>query len=70
MCHKKIHTNIRDNKPDFLCSKHSKIHTLRKREKKEKNKITSVIFKYKKKIYICNRGILNLGNIIKKLLNE
>lgn len=31
MCHKKIKTNIGDNKPDYLCSTHSKIHIPKKR---------------------------------------
>ena len=78
MCHKKIRTNIGDNKPDFLCSKHSKLHIPQKREKKIKSSIKIIEKKREKrkqkkdikKNYICNSGNINLGKIIEKLLNN
>ena len=70
MCHTKIHTNIGDNKPDYLCSKHSKLHIPKKREKMIKNTKKRKDIKKTKKIYISNNGNINLGKIIEKLLNN
>ena len=86
MCHKRICTNIVDNKPDYLCTTHSKLHIPKKRIKKrnsesviisdcdtKKRKDIKKIKKRKikpKKVYICNGGLLDLGKIIGKILNE
>ena len=76
MCHRKIKTNIGDNKPDFLCSQHSKIHTPKKRVKKveiptsfeKKKKDIKKIKKRKvKKVYIYSGGILNFTDVINKI---
>ena len=78
MCHRKIKTNLNGEKPDYLCSIHSKKHIAKKREKINKNiikiaekkrKDTKKIKKRKiKKIYICNGGLLNFSDIINKIM--
>lgn len=39
MCQKKINTNIENNKKDYLCCKHSKLHVPKKRLNKKLDKI-------------------------------
>lgn len=70
MCQKKIKTNLIDNKPDYLCCKHSNKHIPKKR--KEKTIIThvcvtnSVKDKLSNKIKIINNNKKDFKNIYKK----
>ena len=68
MCHRKIRTNIGNNKSDYLCSQHSKLHKPIKRERKIKNSVRKEKKRKIKKTYICNNGILNFCDIINKLI--
>jgi hypothetical protein len=52
MCHRKINTNLYGEKPDYLCSTHSKKHNPKKRNKKIINKDVTIKkgdYKIKKK---------------------
>lgn len=73
MCQRKIRTNLNGEKPDYLCSTHSKKHIRKKRIIKEsdyKRKKTIKKRKIKqKKTYICNGGVLDLARIIGDMLN-
>ena len=52
MCHRKIRTNIGNNKSDYLCSQHSKLHKPIKREKKIKNSVRKQKKKNKENLYM------------------
>jgi hypothetical protein len=83
MCCKKIRTNLDGEKPDYLCSTHSKKHIPKKRIKKNSCSNTTIknnLCDYKKikknrkkkskKIILCNAGSLNLGMVLSKILNQ
>ena len=82
MCHRKIRTNIGNNKPDYLCAQHSKLHITKKREKPKQEiieNIDKIVYKRRKdikkikkrktkKIYICSSRTLNFADIVNKIM--
>lgn len=59
ICHKKINTNLKDEKKDYLCCAHSKKHVTKKKfNKKQKEKEN--IIKNNLKINISNPDFLHL----------